>query len=348
MVRDNPDLLLAMVKAMEQQDSSLCCPGPYWQEYANRIIHAVRLSGLAGFRSNPDIGKGFCDVFTDDPRPYLHGMKRRCYELFAPYGGEIFFRQYMRWKNRVRHARKNRYYHANLNEWMTDFTTRFDLPETCVGTPQRRIWLGGREYGELYLRNFAWVSDFAGSVDFSNVNAVMEIGGGFGSMAHTLLHLFPNISKYLYVDIPPVLYVSTQYLRHFFGESVQDFQQASKGGIINFRQDDSREIIAICPWQLQQVRVSCDLFWNSSSFQEMPRGIVSNYAKYLEMILSPESAMCLFFYTDVASAHTITDHAVLEEFQAETTFRFSEVQLPISRQVLSGSGYLGRRIIPGS
>jgi len=129
------------------------------------------------------------------------------------------------------------------------------------------------------------IYNFAQHIDFSSIRSVFEIGGGFGINAHLLLHLYPNIRKYLYMDIPPCLYIGTQYLRHFYNSDVCDYLQLRDQNRITFNQDDSRQIIAIAPWQIEKGNFDIDLFWNSSSFQEMSLESVDYYLQHIQRFM---------------------------------------------------------------
>ncbi len=59
---------------------------------------------------------------------------------------------------------------------------------------------------------------------------------------------------------------------------MRDYLETRETDRIAFRDDDSLEIIAICPWQVEHLDLSVDLFWNAHSFLEMPWDVVTNYA----------------------------------------------------------------------
>lgn len=78
----------------------------------------------------------------------------------------------------------------------------------------------------------------------------MEIGGGFGANLHITLFNFPNIRKIIYVDIAPNLYIATQYLRSFYGDSVKDISTAKKN--FSFAETEDLEIFCILPSQIEK------------------------------------------------------------------------------------------------
>jgi len=345
-ISDKPELLEIMLADMEEQDG-VYQPGPYWQEYGKRIAEAAASEGLASFRSSPGIAKGYADVFNDHSVALMNpGWKR---SLFCQFEKSPLTRTFLRRRshrianrNRKAHRQKDLRYQNVLEDWIQDFVKEYAIPDTRVGDPQRTISFSCGETGELYLRNFAWISEYSKYVDFKSIRAVFEIGGGFGAMAHTLLHMFPNIEKYLYLDIPPNLYVGTQYLKYFFGNSVIDYSATRNQDKIRFSSGNEREILAICPWQIEKVDVSTDLFWNSSSFQEMPEDTVRNYARHMNRVLGEGSTLCLFVYDTKDPDRTLRASQVLDTVRNQTNRDFEEIDTSIIDHIVPGVCLLGR------
>jgi len=317
-------------------------PGPFWSGYAARIATALENEGLAGFRSSAAIGRGYCDVFNDDPAGALGGVPGRLYAAAKAIGVQRPIDTAWRGRDRVRQRQKDRRFTSTLGPWMRSFRARFDLPDTLVGNPQRRVSFSGEEIGELYLRDFAWVDDYGKRVDLAAVRSVFEIGGGFGSMAHTVLHLFPNIRKYLYVDIPPNLYVGTQYLRQFYPDAVLDYEHTRHRARITFSQNGEREIIALCPWQLERVEAEFDLFWNSTSFQEMTPEIVANYARHIARLMGRDGAVCLYVYAALPSSPTLSASQVSRLIEDRTSLHIATIDAPVASRIVPGWAGLGR------
>jgi hypothetical protein len=106
---------------------------------------------------------------------------------------------------------------------------------------------------------------------------VFEIGGGYGANIHLLLENYKNIRKVLYLDIPPNLYVGTQYLKAFYSAAVFDYRALRHLDSIRFSSDDNIEIFCITPWQIEKFKSAVNIFLNSHSFVEMPKNVVKNY-----------------------------------------------------------------------
>jgi len=118
-------------------------------------------------------------------------------------------------------------------------------------------------------------------IDYNAIKVVFEIGGGFGANCHILLENYKNIKKIIYLDIPPNLYIGTQYLKSFYGDCVIDYSKTHQLNEIKFKDNEELEIYCIAPWQIELVNEKIDLFFNAHSFVEMPKKIVKNYADKL-------------------------------------------------------------------
>ncbi|KKL50990.1 hypothetical protein LCGC14_2299960, partial [marine sediment metagenome] len=124
-------------------------------------------------------------------------------------------------------------------------------------------------------------------------------GGGFGANIHLLLENYKNIRKVLYLDIPPNLYVGTQYLKAFYGDAVVDFRSLRNRDSIKFSSNDELEIFCIAPWQIERIYDPVDIFINSRSFVEMPKDTVKNYIdNFRRLPKSKDSAIALITYED--------------------------------------------------
>jgi putative sugar O-methyltransferase len=160
-----------------------------------------------------------------------------------------------------------------------DLVARYKVSNSLLGGCVAAARIEGQEYSLHHLRALQLIDRVGHHIDLGTVRAMFEIGGGFGANVQLLLDNFADIRKVVYLDVVPNLYVGTCYLRTLFGAAVRDFSETSRLSRIGFADDDSLEILAIAPWQIEQLDLGVDLFWNSSSFVEMPREVVGNYAR---------------------------------------------------------------------
>jgi len=330
LVQDDYELLAAMLQVQDRQ-KAIYQPGRYWESYKRRITSALYENKLSGFRSNSRIGKGYADTLEIDPS-YKMGdnWKGRIYQsllkshlakryLFRPFQDLI-----------THHSNEAKVYRTlyekeKLEEWFIKFRERFVLPDTLIEEPGRVSILAGQKIGYSYLKAFLGIHNYAQKVDFTQSRVAFEIGGGFGAMCHTLLELFPNIRKFVYLDIPPVLYVGTQYLKSIYGNSVKDFLATSEKNKLKFSEDDSLEIFAIAPWQIEKLDAKVDLFWNSFSMQEMDIETVRNYCQHLSRLLNKELYNACFLMYNTPSERTIPSHKITKLIEENSCLDLTQI-----------------------
>ncbi len=73
-------------------------------------------------------------------------------------------------------------------------------------------------------------------------------------------------------------------MKSFFGDAVKDYNETHKLDEISFKNNKDLEILAIAPWQIENIKAELDILFNSHSFVEMPKLIVINYVKQLEKL----------------------------------------------------------------
>lgn len=152
--------------------------------------------------------------------------------------------------------------------------------ESAVGCPVEQFDFGGRRYSRSflnYLRGLAFLKKHA---DLTGARRVLEIGGGYGTLAEILATTSDGLCV-IDVDIPPVAAVASHYLREVLGDdAVLTYETCREDDTLDVDEIVSRYRAAVlCPWQLPRLRGSVDLFVNFISFQEMEPDVVANYAR---------------------------------------------------------------------
>ena len=306
-------------------------PCPYWTKYCERTAHAIRKDGVETFRSNSRISKGYADTVVMDPFDLVSNdsLKKKVHKLIRdnPTVKKYLLGPYIKLsESQYREAQmyRNLYFTNILGEWFDKFSKKHSLPDTLVGEPQDIVTINEQKIGLSYLSSYLRIYNYSKHIDFSKIESVFEIGGGFGSFSHTLLHLYPNIRKLVYLDIPPILYVGTQYLKYFYHNKVMDYTQTSKLKTLTFEPNDKREIMAICPWQIEKLDAKFDFFWNSASFQEMTPDVVRNYTSHINRFLRCNGKLCLMMYKRGNPVSTIMPNKLTDIIRENTSFELEE------------------------
>lgn len=319
-IRDDPALLAAMLKDMETQDPATVAT-PYWQPYVSRVAAALKSDGLSAFRSSWAISKGYGDPILSGPRD----LTNRPLELLAfrilrsvPVLNRLVraYEIIVRWN--IDHARAGqaRFYRLLLCDLKQGLFAD-GIPDTMVGHPGEWVEIGGERYAPLYLELAHRLQLASTRMPLASLTSYCEIGAGFGGSVHLLVETCPAVRKVLLVDIPPMLYVQTQYLRSFYGTAVRAYDETIGSEAISFSDDDRLEIIPIAPWQIDQVEgIRVDLFWNAASFQEMEPSIVRRYAEFASQ-LTPDWVYIYTMAEGLPSDHHLQERSVSQRTIAE-------------------------------
>jgi len=304
-------------------------PGSYWAATAKNAVDKIKRCGMGDFRGSPNMSNaGYTDDLLIDARNLLSYSWRarlirwalNTYPLSITYKTQIqrtegyasetiaYAQEILKVKERTRNLLK-----------------KYTIPYSLLGKCLKKASIDGQEYSTHYLNILEQHDNIASRIDFNNAKAVFEIGGGFGTNIHLLLENYKNIRKVLYLDIPPNLYVGTQYLKAFYGEAVLDYKVLRGRDSTKFSSDDSLEILCIAPWQIEKFESAVDIFMNSHSFVEMPKNVVKNYIdKFNGFPESINAAIALTTY-DNFDLNTTFYPGELPKFFKDRKFDYFEV-----------------------
>ncbi len=216
----------------------------------------------------------------------------------------------------------------NTKERTKELLNKYRMPYSLLSGCLDRVSIDGKEIAVRYLELLLSIDNIAASVKFEDAESMFEIGGGFGSSVHVLLENYPNIRKVLYLDIPPNLYVGTQYHKAFYGSQVVDYRDTRDLGPLTFSEDDSLEILCIAPWQIEKIQNGTDIFINSQSFVEMPLEVVKNYTDIIKGFPgASDVATILSTYAHVDLDTTFSPSKLPEFFDDREFKRFESASL---------------------
>ena len=277
-------LLNLMLDDMQKQDE-LYKPTSFWQYGSELIINELEKNDIKDFRNllitRSFFVPGYSDVaylanpskydcviddfnkFVNDKRVIIK-LKR----LFTGYTSA--FNDYRVLKS------------SNIDK--KPFTNH--VSESKVGNPIEQNSFDNRNFSRSFLNYLLGLNFLKQTVDTSNINTVMEIGGGFGTLGEILLKEPKNNIFYINADIPPVAFVSSYYLQEVFGkENIATYDDTKNLDIINIEKyKKTHKALNICSWQIEKLQGKIDLFVNFISFQEMEPEVVQNYCNYIEKL----------------------------------------------------------------
>lgn len=302
----------------EKFQNEIYKPGPYWLNKTKVAKNQIRKFGLSDFReSSSVIEPSFTDTLFIDMRKCWGGTfklklikfvveKVKPFSMLYDYQVNLtkfYAGSMLRFKQEVikRHPRTQ------------ELLSKYKIPFSMLGCCMDYIEIDGNRISSHYLNLLEQFDRVAGKIDISKVKSIFEIGGGFGAHIHLLLTNYSNIKKVLYLDIPPNLYVGTQYLKAFFGEAVKDYNETRGFKEISFKDNDDLEIFAIAPWQIEKITAGIDILWNSHSFVEIPENIVAHYVKCIQGLPEHNSASIVLISYDQFDLKTTLDPDKLQK-----------------------------------
>lgn len=316
-VEDDEALLESMLRDVPLQ-SELYRPGPYWSRTARNTAYQIRRVGLRDFRgASSTIGVSLTDSIYVDVRNDLNGglrsLLRGILKSLFPFN-RIFDTQVQLTRAHEAKARRLKNMMLAANPRVRDLVERYTIPPSLLGGCLDYVDLDGQRIAALYLNELHQHDVIASDCRFSDISSMLEIGGGFGGHVHCLIENYPKLRKIVYLDIPPNLYIGTQYLRAIYGGSVITYRQTRELSEIRFSDNDKLEIVAIAPWQIERLRMSIDLFHNAQSFVEMPAHIVANYARHVAALQNFDRTRVVMHTYDGFDLRTSLDPARLPGF----------------------------------
>ncbi len=151
----------------------------------------------------------------------------------------------------------------------------FDIAKFLLGFSSKPASSENFHLTEVQMRNFYY--RYKISKNFSNINSVIEIGGGYGALAAELLQK-TNINKYILVELPERLPISYFYLKSCFNTRIQLLYKPKD------KLDPSARIVLAAPWKLQDLDKNIDLLINIMSFQHMNIKNLKFYFKIVDTL----------------------------------------------------------------
>ena len=287
-------LLLELIKDQENSPT-LFKPGPYWSYKCKKAANWILNYGFDDFRGlNSPVGTSYADNVILDARNEGIGIKSKIANKISrlPLIKNVLDAQIKLTKEHIKARIDIKSHIYRKNEKVKQLLKNYVVKDTVNYGSVANFEINDERHAFLHLDNLHLIDLINNKINLNKIDSFFEIGGGFGANIHVLLNNFKNIRKVLYLDVAPNLFIGTEYLRNYFGDSVKDYLELKNKKII-FSNDENLEIHCISPWQLPNVNSQIDHFHNSCSFAEMTFEIVENYSKYIKKIIKKNGSLSL-------------------------------------------------------
>lgn len=298
-IEDDKALLQKMIDT-QKKVPLIYQPGPYWFEKTKKSHNELLSKGIKNFRSmDNNATQSYGDALLLDATLQYKGVKG----ILARLAKKIFpFNKFILAQKQLTRAYIAELIKAessalNSSERVRCLLEKYKIPEgQLLGEVDRKSIVYGVMRSHHFIHMLDLFDRMIEEITIVDGSTYMEIGGGFGVNVCLMAQNFPQVKKYIYVDIAPNLYVGTQFLKANFGKSVKDFSNYESQSTISFTDNTEFEIICLLPHQTQYIASEIDIFHNANSFVEMPKEVVRNYAFNVSKVLSDEGVVLLSSY----------------------------------------------------
>ena len=245
-------------------------PTNFWTPGLRDILADLEQRGLESFKSWPTAGYWFYPTYHTELSPRSF---EKTYKVALKENPDLSKWSWICSTNGHYEARRD--FDAARLAW-DQSRWPFDLDghgENGVGRPPRHYALTDVDavrWGKPYLNYLLCLAALSQHVA-EPPRSFLEIGGGFGVLGEILLQRDEG-ARYVNLDIPPLLTVSSYYLTTLFGDRVRVPDALDDAGPV-----DPPASACLPNWRLPDVRGPFDVFVNSFSFQEMEPHVVDHY-----------------------------------------------------------------------
>ena len=257
-------------------------PSIFWQSALKKIEKLYLCSGLSNFRNHPTNLSFFVPTYGYPGNGLSVGVKNKLITLIKTSKSEKD--QKLLWSqiNGNLHALADYRVFEVKNQQNDPFGLR-NFSESKVGKPIEHFSFNRRWFSRSSL-NYLLGLSFLNSVDCNfKPRTILEIGGGYGSLAEVIGKSSLNNFKYIGLDLPPMFILAREYIEKCFRG--RDEMAITESLTDEKLQVNDLERFSFLPnWTIEKLHGSIDLFVNFISFQEMEPEIVKNYAYHIQRL----------------------------------------------------------------
>ena len=155
-----------------------------------------------------------------------------------------------------------------------------NFSESKYGRPIEQFKFDNKNYSRSslnYLRGMSFLQTYAKNF---RPRVIMEIGGGYGTLAEILKFFNLKNFKYINIDTVPIIFIAQWYLSKVFKlKKNQSLRKSEKNKVLNINK--LGKLNFLCPWHIKKLKGKICLFANFISFQEMEPEVVNNYLTHV-------------------------------------------------------------------
>ena len=260
-------------------------PGIFWQDVLNKIEESYKEDGIKNFRANKTNLSFFVPTYGSPGNGFAVNDLEKVVSQFP---SNLNYKQIKYIKNKLSgfdHALSD-YRAFKIASMGRDHLGLLKFSESKVGNPIEHFKFEQKWFSRSSLNYLLGLSFLASVAPEFKPKKILEIGGGFGSLAEILAKSNYKEFKYLDLDLPIMANIAKEYISNSFHDRASVLVTNHTLGK-KFTFDNLEKMSFLPNWRIEDLLGSIDLFVNFISFQEMEPHIVKNYISHVQR-LSPK------------------------------------------------------------
>ena len=265
---------------MTKKNPNLYEPGLYWKEHHKNLAIYLKKNPLSNFRNSKlkaiQAFSGSSIAHNKNYRPNfwkLHNFMKK-----IPFFNSFVNRYDYEISRIVSNYKALLDVHMRTLYYLLKDNYKFDfenIEDSLFGNPYSII-IEKKRYSYSFLQACSRFVILNNNFKFSNINSIVELGGGYGALAEIILKRYKHI-KYTLIDLPNIVPFCEGYLTKTFHNEVLNMSHIYSNKKIDMNINNFKERIIISPNNFFEKFENYDLFINEASFQEMDKMQVIYY-----------------------------------------------------------------------
>ena len=257
-------------------------PSSFWKDALIKINETYKKDGIFGFRSDRVNLGYFVPTYGSPGNGFEKGIIKK---LIGSIGTKATKKQKEYIKTRLdgsQHALSD-YRVLRVTNKDKDPLDLLSFSESKIGDPIEHFCFEKKWFSRSSLNYLLGLSLLYKIDPHFKPKNILEIGGGFGTLAEIFGKSSLTGFKYLDLDLPPMFLIAKDYISLCFKDKLAiSITKEIPDGKFTF--GDLGTFSFLPNWKLEDLEDTIDLFVNFISFQEMEPSIVRNYANHIQRL----------------------------------------------------------------
>ena len=274
--------LIARQNVKPEQVSALYEPGAFWKEALDSILKIYLEKGIKDFRSERLNLSFFVPTYGWPAyifkKPFVEKIKTFCKK-------HVSIKQLKEIEVRFDGSRDafSDYRAFKIASMIHDPLDLLNFSESKVGSPIEHFCFDNKWFSRSSLNYLLGLSFLFSTFPKFRPETVLEIGGGFGTLAEILGKSNIRNLRYINLDLYPMFAIAKDYVTECFsGDPKRLVTHEIPTNEFTAKQLQTFSFFPNS--KIEKLRGNIDLFVNFISFQEMEPDIVSNYIKMVQQL----------------------------------------------------------------